>query len=73
MTKSATPRRTTIKAGSSNCQLCGKHAELRPYGANGEWICFECGMKDETTTEAQFYKLLDGGLTIDLTDQRGKP
>ena len=25
------------------CDLCGKIAELRPYGPNGECICFECG------------------------------
>jgi hypothetical protein len=30
------------------CQLCGKEEELRPYGPSGEWICFDCGMKDET-------------------------
>lgn len=29
------------------CDLCGKIAELRPYGPNGECVCFECGMKDE--------------------------
>lgn len=28
------------------CDICGKVAELRPYGPNGECICFECGMKD---------------------------
>ena len=34
----------------SSCETCGKMAELRPYGPNGEKICFECGMKDEHTT-----------------------
>lgn len=29
------------------CELCGKIAECRPYGPNGEDICHECGMKDE--------------------------
>lgn len=29
------------------CDLCGKIAELRPYGPNGECVCFACGMKDE--------------------------
>ena len=33
------------------CDLCGKVAELRPYGPNGECICFECGMKDKATTD----------------------
>lgn len=32
------------------CFQCGKVAETRPYGPNGEEICFECGMKDEETT-----------------------
>ena len=38
----------------ANCQKCGKYAELRPYGANGEYICFPCGMKDEATTKRRF-------------------
>lgn len=25
------------------CELCGTKAELRPYGPNGERICFPCG------------------------------
>ena len=32
------------------CELCGSVAETRPYGPNGENICFPCGMKDEETT-----------------------
>ena len=36
------------------CELCGKDAELRPYGPNREWICFTCGMKDEEATERAF-------------------
>ena len=36
------------------CDFCGKIKELRPYGPNGECICFDCGMKDETTTAKQF-------------------
>lgn len=41
------------------CQLCGAEEETRPYGPNGEDICFACGMKDEATTAAQFQKILD--------------
>lgn len=33
------------------CELCGKTDELRPYGKNNEMICFDCGMKDNETTE----------------------
>lgn len=40
----------------SFCELCGKEAELRPYGPKGERICFDCGMKDQKTTERQFAK-----------------
>jgi hypothetical protein len=35
------------------CELCGEVAELRPYGPNGEEICFQCGMKDEEATKRQ--------------------
>ena len=45
---------------SDNCQLCGKLAELRPYGPNGERICFECGMAMEPTTSKMFAKVLFG-------------
>jgi hypothetical protein len=30
---------------------CGKIAETRPYGPNGEEICFKCGMKNKEGTE----------------------
>lgn len=32
------------------CQLCQKPAELRPYGPNGESICFDCS---QSTPEMQ--------------------
>ncbi len=41
------------------CDLCGKIAELRPYGPNGECICYECGMKDEKTTSGEACKALN--------------
>ena len=40
----------------NNCQVCGKKEELRPYGKNGAWVCFECGMKDEEEAKRQFNK-----------------
>lgn len=43
-----------------NCELCGKADELRPYGPNNEWICFDCGMKDEATTARKFNEMVDG-------------
>lgn len=42
------------------CDLCGKIAELRPYGPNGECICYECGKKDPVTTERMMGKVLFG-------------
>lgn len=40
------------------CEFCGKISELRPYGPNGEKICYECGMKDPETTHKQMIKYL---------------
>ncbi len=42
------------------CEMCGKIDELRPYGPNGERICFDCGMKDEKTTMRRMDKVLFG-------------
>lgn len=42
------------------CEMCGVIEECRPYGPNGERICFECGMKDEETTRKQFAKYVLG-------------
>lgn len=44
----------------AKCELCGKVAELRPYGPRGENICFECGMKNKATTERQMNRVLYG-------------
>lgn len=49
------------------CELCGKEDELRPYGPDGERICFECGMKDKETTEKMMALRLTQN-TIDLGD-----
>lgn len=42
------------------CDLCGKIAELRPYGPHGECVCFECGMKDEKAALKAFAKHVFG-------------
>jgi hypothetical protein len=42
------------------CDLCGKIAELRPYGPNGECICFECGMKNKDVTDRKMGEILFG-------------
>jgi hypothetical protein len=36
------------------CDLCGAVEETRPYGPNGEQVCFGCGMKDEAAAERAF-------------------
>lgn len=43
------------------CAFCGKVSETRPYGPNGEEICFDCGMKNEEQTEAVMDFKLFGG------------
>lgn len=42
------------------CFICGKIAETRPYGPNGEEVCFDCGMKDERSREIQMNMRLFG-------------
>lgn len=42
------------------CELCGVIEECRPYGPNGEQICFECGMKDEETTTRKMREYILG-------------
>lgn len=42
------------------CEMCGKVEETRPYGPNGEEVCFECGMKDEKACQRAFTKLVLG-------------
>jgi len=44
----------------NECEYCGKSAELRPYGKDGAWICFKCGMEHEEETDANFADILDG-------------
>ena len=42
------------------CELCGKIDECRPYGPEGEQICFDCGMKDEATTKKRMEAYIFG-------------
>lgn len=46
------------------CEMCGKIDECRPYGPNGEQICFDCGMKDKETTR----KRMDAYIFGDVQD-----
>lgn len=45
------------KRKPQGCDLCDTVAELRPYGPNGEWICFECGTKNPEATKRQCKKM----------------
>lgn len=42
------------------CEMCGKIDECRPYGPNGEQICFDCGMKNEEQTKRQMAAYIFG-------------
>lgn len=42
----------------TECELCHKKAETRPYGPNGERICIECGRKNPNTTERKIREVL---------------
>lgn len=42
------------------CQLCLARAETRPYGPNGEEVCFSCGMKNERAAERGFDRYVGG-------------
>ncbi len=48
------------------CELCGRLAELRPYGPDGEKVCFECGMKDEESCRERFLGEKGDIIQIDL-------
>ena len=51
----------------AKCDLCGKVAELRPYGPHGENICHGCGMANEPTTRAALAKLFDDSPEVKLS------
>lgn len=42
------------------CELCGVIEECRPYGPNGEQVCFECAMKDEESAKRKMNEYLFG-------------
>jgi hypothetical protein len=42
----------------AKCELCGAVDELRPYGPNGERVCFDCGIKDEAALDRGFKKYI---------------
>lgn len=41
------------------CDICNSKEETRPYGPNGENVCFGCGMKNEQIVKERFLNLLE--------------
>ncbi|MDR0532525.1 MAG: hypothetical protein LBH01_01065 [Verrucomicrobiales bacterium] len=59
-----------LRESYGTCRECGTvDQELRPYGKDGKWICFACGMKDEEEARRQFEKIL-GGPKVTILDVR---
>jgi hypothetical protein len=57
----AKARRGVIEqTAPQKCELCGEIEELRPYGPNGENVCFPCGMKDKAAVSRGFRRLIEG-------------
>jgi phage/plasmid primase-like uncharacterized protein len=50
------PHTYIVPTPIAKCSACGKEEELRPYGKDGAWVCFECAMKDEAEAGRQFDK-----------------
>lgn len=48
----------------AECEMCGRLEELRPYGPNGESICFNCALIDIDAAKRQFAKMLDGAAVV---------
>lgn len=45
---------------NKTCELCGSVTDCRPYGPNGEQICFPCGQKDPIATKIKATEWLLG-------------
>lgn len=59
-----------------NCATCGKPEELRPYGANGAWVCFHCAMATpESKAEAvkRMHAALDAAGPVPVIGVGGPP
>lgn len=56
-----------IPTEPAKCELCGREAELRPYGPNSENICRACGNKDLEGTLARMTAMLEKQLVGVIT------
>lgn len=57
------------------CYLCSTTEELRPYGPNGAWVCFDCAMKPENRaeTDRQFNAQLEAAGPVVLLGEPTGP
>lgn len=46
------------------CDLCGVIAELRPYGPNGECICYDCGEKNPEVTQKMMTRAISKAFEV---------
>lgn len=52
------------------CEMCGREDELRPYGPNGESVCFDCAMKDPAAVQCRlFLELLNGASHVTAPEE----
>ena len=56
----------SIVPGYGNCEDCGEHAELRPYGHGGASVCFDCAMKDEAEARLRFGSILKSASLVEI-------
>jgi hypothetical protein len=67
-------RRGVIEAEPpQTCELCGNVEETRPYGPNGEEVCFDCGMKDEEAVKRGFRAYVLGEVSDGTREGEGDP
>ncbi len=57
-----------------DCEYCQKNAETRPYGRNGERICFECATspENEATSKRMFAQSLDAAGQVAVLDHENE-
>lgn len=60
MTRRVGPVVIVEKTAPQKCELCGNEAETKPYGPNGEQVCFPCGMKNEDAAKRRFNEFVTG-------------
>ena len=49
-----------LKPFNGKCETCGEHSDLRPYRADGGWICYDCAKKNPKAAENRMSQVLFG-------------